>query len=66
MIVQEETWLVYREDTYGLCVMTMVIYLHSVHAEGEREERNNHQQQRLMRLQTCSRGISCWSLSFQV
>jgi hypothetical protein len=64
--IQEETQLVSREDTNGLSVMTMVIFLHSVHTGGEGEEGNRHQQQRLMRLQTGSRGRSCWSPPFQV
>jgi hypothetical protein len=44
----------------------MVTMLHSVHTGGEGEEGNMHQQQRLMRLQTSSRGRSCWSPPFQV
>jgi hypothetical protein len=48
-----------------MSAMTLVIMLHSVHTGGEEEEGNRHQQQRLMRLQTGSRGRSCWSLTFQ-
>jgi hypothetical protein len=64
--IQEETRFVPREDTNSLSVMIMVILLHSLHIGGEGEEGNRHQQQRLMRLQTGSRGRSCWSLPFQV
>jgi hypothetical protein len=37
--IQKETQLVFREDTYGLSVMTMVILLHNVHTERGRVRR---------------------------
>jgi hypothetical protein len=53
-----------REDTYGLSVMTMVIFIHSVHTIGEGDEGKKHQQHRLMRLKIGSRRRSYWSPPF--
>ena len=42
--IKEETLLVSKEDTNGLSVMNMVIFLHSFHTRGEGEEGSkNHQ-----------------------
>jgi hypothetical protein len=49
-----------------LSVVILGTMLHSFHTRGEEEEGNRNQQQRLMRLQTGSIGISFWSSPFQV
>jgi hypothetical protein len=42
--IQEETQLVSREDTHGLSVMTVVIFIYNFHMGGEGEEGKRHQQ----------------------
>jgi hypothetical protein len=62
--IQEETPSVSKEDTYGLSVMKMVIFIHSFHTRGEGDEGNKNQQHRLMRLKLGSRRRSYWSPPF--
>jgi hypothetical protein len=42
--INEETFLVSMEDTYSFCVLTMVIFLHSIYNGEEGKEENMHQQ----------------------